>query len=143
MDKRIEDLMVEAILTNHTCNEACWWAKEKVCHCSCGGKNHGCLLVDGAERPSRTSRIDGEMYGLAAVGRYADLYREAENALKALPPKVAYGSSWAFPWGATDKGAPLRLKSASKAQLKSWTELADAKLGTYLLWRKIEAVPAS
>ena len=33
--------MVEAVLTNHTCGEGCWYAKELVCRCACGGKTMG------------------------------------------------------------------------------------------------------
>lgn len=34
---------MESILTDATCGEACWTAKEELCKCSCGGHNHGCL----------------------------------------------------------------------------------------------------
>lgn len=56
-----------AILTSTTCGEPCWHAREEVCRCSCGGRNHGCLANGGA-RPQRTAKIDGHRYKLSAVG---------------------------------------------------------------------------
>lgn len=62
-----------------TCGEACWHAREEVCRCSCGGKNHGCLRAgaEGAAEPERTCRINGVRYKLAAVGLHGDLMGEA------------------------------------------------------------------
>ena len=59
-----------AVLTDRSCGEACWHAKEEVCRCECGGINHGILLKDGATQPSRHSKIDGKAYQLIAVGDY-------------------------------------------------------------------------
>jgi hypothetical protein len=39
-----------AIMTEATCGEACWSAKEEVCRCSCGGKNHGIYKTDDLQR---------------------------------------------------------------------------------------------
>lgn len=59
--------LVEAILTRDTCSEACWNAHEHVCRCSCGGTNHGCMLVNGVPQPNRTRRVKDTRYRLAAV----------------------------------------------------------------------------
>jgi len=32
------------LLSAHTCSEACWFAREEVCRCSCNGKHHGAAL---------------------------------------------------------------------------------------------------
>ena len=34
-------------LTEATCGFNCWLAKEHICRCSCGGKNHGIMLKEG------------------------------------------------------------------------------------------------
>lgn len=68
-----------AVLTSQTCGEPCWHAREEICRCSCGGKNHGCLNAADGERPVRMAKIDGERYTLAAVGRSADLIEQAKE----------------------------------------------------------------
>ena len=68
---------IRAMYSDITCGEPCWHAKDSVCRCSCGGKNHGCLLVAGAPAPLRTAKIDGARYELVRVGRLADVGVEA------------------------------------------------------------------
>jgi len=55
-----DDLMQMA--SQHTCGEACWFAKEEICRCSCNGKHHGAALrgVDTGElwRASMDIRAD-------------------------------------------------------------------------------------
>lgn len=76
------------LLTEHTCGEACWHAREAVCRCSCGGKNHGILNTPGGERPVRSARIQGHVYNLAAVGTYNDLAEQAESINEAAGYKM-------------------------------------------------------
>lgn len=70
-----------SLFSNITCGEACWHAREEVCKCSCGGKNHGCLRPDNSDtarvRPERVSKIAGHAYKLVAVGRHADIRGQA------------------------------------------------------------------
>lgn len=54
-------------MASGTCAENCWYAKEMECHCQCDGKNHGILLVDGAETPVRTKRVKSRVYKLASI----------------------------------------------------------------------------
>jgi hypothetical protein len=117
-----------AFLTEATCGDACWHAVEDVCRCSCGGKNHGCLRTAEGVRPVRTSKIDGFRYELKAVG--PEVWMEARTINKAAGPRGTDGLgpyAYAYPWEYTDKGAPARLKRATKAQLASWPELAGAR----------------
>lgn len=65
------------ILTETTCGEACWHAREDVCRCSCGGKNHGILCGPNGIQPKRMAKIAGCMYALEAVGLYDELYPKA------------------------------------------------------------------
>lgn len=55
------------VMTATTCGAACWYAREPVCRCSCGGENHGVLLKDGAEQPVRQRRALGRVFELVAV----------------------------------------------------------------------------
>jgi len=75
--KKYGGLAAIAIFTSQTCGEACWHAREDVCRCSCGGRNHGCLRNGSGARPERTSRISGIMYRLRAVGKHRDIYADA------------------------------------------------------------------
>ncbi len=135
-DERTER-MVAAILTSATCGEACWYAREAACHCSCAGKNHGCLLEAGAERPARTSKIQGTLYTLAAVGTYRDLWRDAAERLKAAGPSHVSAGGYKYYWHCTDAGSPVRLKAATKQQLGAWRELSGMTHGAYLLWTAV------
>ena len=60
-----------------TCGEACWHAREEICRCSCGGKNHGVLRTANGVRPDRTCKIAGERYTFRAVGKYRDIIGHA------------------------------------------------------------------
>jgi len=64
-------LTVLGVLTGETCGDACWHAREDICRCSCGGKNHGCLRTADGVQPVRTRRIGGRMYRMVAVESYA------------------------------------------------------------------------
>ena len=112
---------IAAFLTEATCGEACWEAREDICRCSCGGRNHGCLRDKNGVRPVRNAKIDGYRYELLAVGP-TGLYEQAEVINKAAGPKSTYGH-YTYNWRETDSGAPARLKRATKEQLAKWPEL--------------------
>ncbi len=146
---------IAAYLTEATCGEACWEAREDVCRCSCGGKNHGCMRTADGTRPTRNSKIDGYRYELKAVG--PKLYAEAEAINKAAGPYKVDGR-YTYTWSETMPGAPARLKPATKDQVARWPELAAARaeidaiyanprscgidlqrVWPYLLWVKVSA----
>lgn len=156
---------IMVILTSQTCGDACWHAREDVCRCSCGGKNHGCL-THGGERPERTSKIDGEVYKLAGVGKRGDLIAEARKINNQQWRSVerpsliidSIGSAWTqveideakarganlwwsqykYTWSETDAYAPARLKSVTASQRK-WTELSgwQDERDLYMLWVRV------
>lgn len=138
---------VMAILTTQTCGEACWHAREEVCRCSCGGRNHGCLTHADGQRPERTAKIDGYRYRLKAVGKYADIVRDAceINRLagySSVDKPMKYGEGWMqyrYTWRTTDSGAPARLKTVSQSQ-RAWKELQGwhEERSVYLLWERLE-----
>lgn len=127
-----------AILTQSTCGEACWEAREDICRCSCNGKNHG--IARTGERPARMCKIDGYFYRMGAVG---DIRAEAERINKTAgiksQEKMADGYVYHYYWHETDKGAPARVKAPSTNQ-KKWKEVQpfvdDCKPWelVYILW---------
>jgi len=140
-----------AVLTSQTCGEACWHAREEVCRCECGGRNHGCLRTADGLRPTRSAKIQGVSYELKAVGWGGTHGRESERlnhwtnvGFRGLDP-MKQGDRciqlYYYTWSNTDQGAPARLKPASRDQLTRWEELRGFtdpdKLrfkGVFLLW---------
>lgn len=147
---------VMAVLTSQTCGEPCWHAREEICRCSCGGRNHGCLLIPGGEAPERMAKIDGERYKLAGVGLHRDLIEQAqalngrqwrglekpcavigaEGVSNATPEQLAaarasgkdvWFTQYYYRWREVDAGAPARIKTATPDQIARWTELTGWK----------------
>jgi hypothetical protein len=132
---------VKAFLTDMTCGEKCWNAKEDICRCECGGKNHGIHLRGG--NAVRACKIDGRRYELVSVGKHRDLLDEVERLI--LADDVAKGkrkfesgiyySRSAYDkenWFATEHvhpsqyqghGSEYVLKYATLPQLLKWKEL--------------------
>jgi hypothetical protein len=138
------------ILTDHTCGEACWEAREEVCRCSCGGANHGCLRDRGGVQPVRTAKIDGDRYSLLSVGLLSDVGPQCSGLIKALPPYHVESVTdyegkqhqYRYFWRETDPGSPYRLKAASVSQVQGWSELTAWRenartVRPYLLWKKL------
>jgi len=137
-------LSIVGILSDITCGEACWNAREDTCRCECAGRNHGCLRSKDGAQPVRACRIQGERYELFAVGYYETLTNEARKlnlaqgfrSIEKCSNEIAYH----YTWGSTDDGAPGRLKAATLAQIEKWPELAAFRevrfKRPYLLWRK-------
>lgn len=139
--------LIQAIFTDATCGAACWYAKEETCRCSCGGKNHGCLLDPDNETPERIVKIDGERYRLEAVGRYNEINNLAYNALlrlgwREIKTMVTYGDGTPYHYAhyANDRGSAIRVKPAAKNQL-DWPEVklsnVQSPMTPYLLWVKV------
>lgn len=141
-----------AVLTDRSCGEACWHAREDVCRCECGGSNHGILLKDGTEQPNRHSRIDGVAYELVAIGEYRELCQKASQICEEAPeyPTRDYydSSKMVMKKHNFNHGTWLvQLKPASKAQCVLWNELSAYKglsnfefyqRKPYLLWQIIK-----
>lgn len=68
---RVQTAKLVAWFTNQTCGESCWKAKEDICRCECGGKNHGIHLT--GQNGIRASKIGGVRYELVGVGKHNDL----------------------------------------------------------------------
>lgn len=125
-----------SILTGHTCGEACWHAREEVCRCSCGGKNHG-ILNNGLPRPVRTSKKDGNFYVLAGV---APSYTEGEKMLREILYASFPGIDWCAYGSFRDMSTmPVLNRKASDSSLK-WPEVQAVESterggAKYLIWR--------
>ena len=104
--------MLSAFLTDETCAANCWYAREPVCHCSCGGTNHGILRVEGAEQPTRTKRMKSKLYKLhGVVPGYGAARKYVREELGSSPVT----QSW-------DKVGEYNVQSAPKNSF-SWPEL--------------------
>jgi len=142
IQKAIEEgkSLITAFLTNATCGEACWHAREEICRCSCGGVNHGCLKTKDGTRPIRSSKINGQFYKLKGVGEFKDLYNQAKEINKQFPYTIG-NNPYKFYYNETDIGAPARIKPATRLQIEKWEELQAFKdypryKKIYLLWEK-------
>lgn len=162
--QRIKEGMtpLQAFLTDATCGEGCWEARELICRCSCGGKNHGCMKSKSGNRPQRTAKIDGEAYKLVSIGAYGDILKQYDALMKTKESvkcdcekehkqglrdveklKTHDGGIiiYHYYWKETDVGSPARVKPATKSQLLSWEELQgidrEKIRSPYLLWEKL------
>ncbi len=151
-------MILEALLTEATCSEACWTAREDSCRCSCGGKNHGCLRTADGVRPIRNCKMDGERYELKAVsgpGVNLDAEAKAINRSTGIKSHVS-GLLLADYYGASTSRDPMfrrlpaKIRTATQAQIERWPELAAererikdllilqwASRTVYLLWVKV------
>jgi hypothetical protein len=150
-----------SMLTEQTCGEACWHAREDICRCSCGGKNHGCLRTEDGVQPARTSKIDGHLYELKATGKdreCTDLWDTANRINLFMPDGITKRYSriekpitcqdgqilqYTYTWKETESGAPARVKYASKSQIERWPELASYRNlerweSAMLLWVRVD-----
>ena len=132
--------LTEVLITEQTCGDACWHAKEDICHCSCGGKNHGCLRTEDGEQPARTRKIKNAMYQLIAVETYSETECKAatmepinklsdiieDNAVKA--DVINKEDLWNKTYCKTS--LPCYIKTASEGEVSRWPELST--------WRKEE-----
>jgi hypothetical protein len=120
--------MMVGYLSGHTCGDACWNARDLICHCSCGGRNHG-IFSRGGNQPERTARIGGSMYRLVETGFYGAIEKRRMDETRAC------GHDWYY-----DPNGPWIKKTATQTQLKNWPEFqafAESKEAPYGLWQKI------
>lgn len=157
-----------AFFSDITCGESCWQAREDVCRCSCGGKNHGINLR--GEDAVRTAKIGGCRYELVAVGTHSELIDEgARLTAEAWLAQGRTNDSSGQPYARTDlfwfhegaekpkgwiewhhlkgSGDLYCVKYASLPQCLKWQELAYFDIGTEsdryrsnaaILWRRAD-----
>lgn len=109
-----------------TCGANCWEAKEELCKCSCGGKNHGSALR--GETAIRTAKIDGIRYQLEAVGTNIDLASEAVKINQPVIVNFGWDSAYKvlrfYKKSDGDRGAVCRVRYATDQQVNKWQELS-------------------
>lgn len=120
------DLM--ALITESTCGEACWKAREDVCRCSCAGKNHGCLQGQ-EQRPERTRKLNGYLYQLAAISVrpttcYAELLHKMDDTKRSIMGRISAAGLWPRHRYESEPGYPVKLKTASPSEIARWPEFS-------------------
>ena len=119
-------------------------AKEDICHCSCGGANHGCLRNGSGEQPIRAARMMSDMHALKAVGTQHEMHKEA------LAYNQSKGIKFYFADSARESylAGPAKIRKATESQIAKWPELAGyrkwldsperwiSNKAPYLLWIK-------
>ena len=121
-----------AILTGHTCGDACWHAREEVCRCSCGGKNHGILRTATGTRPLRTRKIDGNFYELAAICLPHTSNEEERRVMDERFPGLDWCGYGEYRQEST---MPVLARKISDTQAK-WPEVQAVPGATYLIWAR-------
>jgi hypothetical protein len=145
------ELTLLQFYTQSTCGEACWEAREDVCHCSCGGKNHG-ILRHGGDRPERTRKVKQYRYTLHGI---VNGWREAKSETARLNETVPGFDPYRWnPDG--DAGDPYITQRAGKSAL-NWQEVEpfvnEAEIkdnyelyvmyhNVHLIWRRSDITPA-
>ena len=123
---------ISAFLSEATCSDACWYAKDDICHCSCGGKNHGCMRSSDGVQPKRTAKIDGYRYQLAAAG-YDDIFDQAVKFNEAHGVTFIYACTSR---DISDRRCPAKIRYATESQVEKWPELAAYRANIAETWRK-------
>lgn len=122
---------ISGILTGHTCGEACWEAREEICRCSCGGKNHGIHRRTG-ERPERTCRNGVNHYIL--VGVYGDYFQATRGMVTTR--KTEFSDYYSM----SRENYPVLVRAATKSQMQ-WPEVQTVESThkfnpqKYLVWK--------
>lgn len=108
-------------VTDSTCNEACWMAKEPICRCSCGGANHGILLdaTSSGAPPVRTKRVKDQWFRLYAVASYFDSHRITRAFLIHRREDPMFPNT---PWYKHPAGE-VHASKATVAQQLNWSEV--------------------
>ena len=139
-------------MSEATCGEACWQAREDVCRCCCNGANHGCDRLTG-ERPERTKRKDMHRYKLTAITGYAEAWRMPRNDhsdyMGNVHPDAVYPSGAYFDASRRYPNERVIFNLASESAHK-WPEVAAVDkcengvksydCDTYLVWERIDAL---
>ena len=137
--------MIEATITTQTCGVACWAARGKICHCSCGGKNHGVIAeiqVSGSDLPPaipiRRRRIGGTTYKLGHIVPAMDRAAPVGTTGWRGADKIASDAYDVF-WPTVPKAGLLPhpkvfCQRVAKAAWKKWPETQSYEEIPWLVW---------
>ena len=133
-------------ITGSTCGDACWHAREDICRCSCGGKNHGILTHADGKQPKRTRRIDGNFYelmaiiprpakGHAPIEAWKQTDKEVRELLDARFPGI---STYAYGNWRPEKYLPVLDRKVTNSQAK-WAECQSLDTEPFrMVWARPE-----
>ena len=141
----------QQIMSEATCGEACWQAREDVCRCCCNGANHGCDRKT-SERPERTRRKGAHRYKLMAITGYGEAYwmpkNDKSDYMDTVHPDAVYPTGAYFDALRRYPYDRVIFNLASESAHK-WTEVKAVDLcpdnvktyqcDTYLVWERIDA----
>ena len=132
----LEYLGLPGTLTDRTCGDACWRAREDICKCQCAGARHGCLRSENGVQPPRTRTIKGRRYYfIATMGEdCGGLSFAAYYALDTMAYERNIKERGDFSWQYDVR--PVR-SMAAPYTLQSWPELKawrDAGLRPSIVW---------
>ena len=135
-------MYILGMITGSTCGDGCWHAREDICRCSCGGKNHG-ILTQGGTAPVRNSKVKGEFFELVgvipgcSVGEcWHDVFeRSAAEVTRIIKERFPDADSYAY--GPYREGVifPVIDRKPSPTQLK-WPEVAAVPNAYRLVWAR-------
>lgn len=132
--------MFGGILTGTTCGLPCWYAREEVCRCSCGGANHSIMTAEGATQPERQRKVRSVVYRLVAVTTYSEASDMVRDDYGSWLKKVGYASGRMYPTERMihNKATPSQEKWAEVAAVQldpnaHWTERDK-----YLVWERTD-----
>lgn len=128
--------LLYAIITGATCGDGCWHAREEICRCSCGGKNHGILRDANGKQPQRTCKIDGNFYELVGVipasAHWRDVALEVTTVINERFPNL---DSFAYGNYRQEKTMPVVDRKVSASQSK-WPEVVAVPNAARLIWSR-------
>lgn len=133
--------VLRAISTGSTCGDMCWHAREDICRCSCGGVNHGILLVGGS-RPQRTAKIDGQFYELVAIVSYdgCECYAQFDQKVRAEFARIAaerFPDLDSFAYGQFRRFSTMPIVDRKISETQSrWPEVQAVKDARRLIWAR-------
>lgn len=137
---------LHTMITESTCGEACWEAREDVCRCSCGGKNHS--IFRSGQRPERTRKLNGWIYQLVSVeAPGASCMAVGERPLMQAKDRIVQAAIDAGEWSSykwdSEPGYPAKIKTASDSEVQRWEEFAGHRQGPWrpvALWVRCDMV---
>ena len=137
---RVQTANLVAYFSDMTCGENCWNAKEEVCRCECGGKNHGIHLR--GENAVRACKIRGRRYELVAVGTHSELFKQAQELVK--QDAIASGKAWYENGELVERinyfgdNRVVRYRDPVRLDSLPGYELKYASLSQCLKWKELE-----
>ena len=148
MTTLFDNPLMAALFTDSTCGDACWSAREDICRCSCGGRNHGIDRRAG-ERPERMKRKGNARYRLIAITDYSTAKNmEREDYQTYLREHLGddrdtYYNDYDRYYRVSNRYNERVISNMATTSQRKWREVIDANLvdqfgrcDAYLVWER-------